>query len=46
MLDEADPAVQTIQDELFGDTPEREREIALRVMRGAMERLSLHHAGR
>ena len=45
LLAEADPAVQTIQDELFGDTPEREREIALRVMRRAMDRLSLHHAG-
>jgi DNA-binding MarR family transcriptional regulator len=43
LLSEADPAIHAIQDDLFGDTPARERDVALRVMRGAMDHLSLHH---
>ena len=45
LLAEADPAIHAIGDELFGDITPRERDIALRVMRAAMNRLSLRRPG-
>ena len=39
LLAAAEPAVKSIQDELFGDVPEPERQVMIEGLRGAMEKL-------
>lgn len=40
LIREADPVIHAIQDEMLAGVPERDRQAAMRAMRGAMERLS------